>query len=905
MDPLDFIKEKYPQVIIKSIDLSKYKDTNALGFIISDDKVIVGYITKDGTLKKILNPMDISDFDINLIKDKIPRVYSTSLTNLNTLIDNAKKSTKKKIDEKIFKEETVPLVLYSELENKYILVKKEHEAEILEILADYKKVNENKQMCIDKLNSEKDVIQSKIKDYINDIKARLLDKEKTIKETNELWQKVISERDLLSQRLLLIGQTDSNLHKTIATLTDSFHESEFKNKFLQESFHKCKETMINEKSQIISRIKEYKLAIKDYISNIDYKNKEKLESVKKQMLQEFNQVKTTLDKITDDSGNELKSCKDINIHLNDTLTKNLIRLNKQEDSIYKCERKAEQLQRDLQEKDLQINELNKLLNQTKEMLKTSHASVIVDKFDYTKCQNTLYTFVSLNNIFVQKLDIIKKIQAIIDKKQTVSQEIQIRFNNVSKDIIKQIDFLDLQRYINSIYLDFFKNENTIAKIPESFCQELNNLIIYWNDNIEKFKEQDYALTNIFEDLSSAVRVYIRIKPDFSDNKSIFTIENENSLVVNCKKMEPITFNSFYGIFDETKTNFDIYTGTNLPQKNDYKVDIPIDDLNYTGLYNVFNQLQEGYNILMFGYGISGSGKSHSLFGSNSIMGLTHFGLGNLKNVSDISITHVFEQYNRLVNINFNQMTGQIINLVGEIAQLEKFSRNEHLDLDTKNINLDKLESIINTIDSYRREKKRIRKTPNNMESSRSTLYMVFKITFNNGIIGHFTVIDTAGRESPIEIYKKFLDTSKVSLPSILSLSDNKELIHSALKPEYKDYTSTDVYNLLKESFYINESLNHLVYYLNYKNHIESPVYPQSSSLNKYDTSKYYISPKTEMKSIKEANNCLTIPIMQFLEKSHKKNKPTKFILMANVRKELEYCDSTLATLQFVSKIKSS
>jgi hypothetical protein len=905
MDPLDFIKEKYPQVIIKTIDLSKYKDTNALGFIISDDKVIVGYITKEGTLKKILNPMDISDFDINLIKDKIPRVYSTSLTNLNTLIDNAKKSTKKKIDEKIFKEETVPLVLYSELEKKYLLVKKEHEAEILEILADYKKINENKQMCINKLNSEKDVIQSKIKNYINDIKKQLLDKEKTTKETNELWQKVISERDLLSQRLLLIGENDSNLQKTIDTLTDSFHESEFKNKFLQESFDKCKETMINEKSQIILKIKEYKLAIKNYISNIDYKNKEKLNSVKKQMLQEFNQVKMTLDKITDDSGKELKSCKDINIHLNDTLTKNLIRLNNQEDYVYKCEKRAEKLQMEIQKKDLQINELNVLLDETKQMIKTSNASIIIDKFDYTKCQNTLYTFVSLNNIFVQKLDIIKKIQTIIDKKQNVSQEIQIRFNNVSKDIVKQIDFLDLQRYINSIYLDFFKNENTITKIPESFCQELNNLIIYWNDNIEKFKAQDYALTNIFEDLSSAVRVYIRIKPDFSDNKSIFTIENENSLVVNCKRIKPITFNSFYGIFDETKTNFDIYTGTNLPQKNDYKVDIPTDNLNYTGLYNVFNQLQEGYNILMLGYGISGSGKSHSLFGSNSIMGLTHFGLGNLKNVSDISIVNVFEQYNRLVNINFNQMTGQIINLIGTIHELEKFSKNEHIDLDTHNINLDKLENIINTIDSYRREKKRIRKTPNNMESSRSTLYMVFKITFNNGIIGHFTVIDTAGRESPIEIYKKFLDTTKVSLPSILSLSDNKELIYSALKPNYKDYASTDVYNLLKESFYINESLNHLVYYLNYKNGIDSPVYPQSSSLNKYDTSKYYISPKTEMKSIKEANNCLTIPIMQFLEKSHKIDKPTKFILMANVRKELEYCDSTIATLQFVSKIKSS
>ena len=186
------------------------------------------------------------------------------------------------------------------------------------------------------------------------------------------------------------------------------------------------------------------------------------------------------------------------------------------------------------------------------------------------------------------------------------------------------------------------------------------------------------------------------------------------------------------------------------------------------------------------------------------------------------------------------------------------------------------------------------------------LYIIFKITFDNGNSGHFTLIDTAGRESPIEIYKQFINTEKVSLPSIMSPSGGRESILTGLKEEYSTYSADDIYNLLKEGFYINESLNHLVYFFNQKNNVNTNVYAQSGSLQKYNPSKYYISPKTEMVSIKEANNCLTIPIMQFLDNLSKYNdKPSKFIIICNIREESEYCQDTIESLSFVNSIKSS
>jgi hypothetical protein len=906
MEALQFIKDKYPQVIVKSIDLAEYKNTNALGFIISDNKLIVGYITKDGNLKKIMNPMDISQLDLDLVKSRIPRVYSASLDNLSTAIQNASASKKKKIDEKIFHEETVPLVIYNQLQKEYILVKQEHEDSILSILQDHKRIQENKQKCIDKINTDQIIITERIKEYIQKTKNLLLDKNKTIKETNEIWENVVKERDQLISRISLIkNETTDELHKQIENLTRSFTQEEFKTKFLQESFSKCTNTIKNEKTEIIRRIKEYKAAIKVYISNTD---KTKLNETKKQMLHEFNIVKTNLDKLSEETTldkSEIKSLSELNGVLNETITKNLLRISSQEDALNECEEKNNKLQQEIIKQDSEISKLNTLLLETKDLLNTQ-AIPITTRIDYNKCQNTLYTFVSLNNIFKRKLEIIQKIKLILDEKKRDynTGDIQERFLKVSNDIIKYINFLDLEKYINSIYLDYFKNPSTINKVPESFCEELDNLIIYWNENVNVFKQQDIILTNIFEDLSNAVRVYIRIKPEFNLVQDDLKIEKD-TVIINDK-----TFGPFYEIFDQTKTNFDIYTGANLPQLDSYRVTIPTESLNYKGLYNVFNQLQDGYNIMLFGYGISGSGKSHTLFGSNGVPGLINYGIGNLQDVSNIKVSNVFEQYNKLTNINFNQMTGQLIHLIGFIPQFSKFSKQSDftLDIDIDNLALNNIETLINKITEYRKSQGRIRKTPNNLESSRSNLYIVFTITFTNGTVGNLTVIDNAGRESPIEIYEQFINTKLGSLPGIMSPSGGQELITKSLKPEYSEYTSEDVYKLLKEGFYINESLNHLIYFFNTKNNIHTNVYPQSSSLTKYDTTKYYISPKSESNSIKEANNCLTIPIMKYLDNlnyNRKVYKPSKFVMICNIRQEPVYYNSTISSLEFASSIKSS
>ena len=59
---VDYIKAKYAKVIFNPL---KFKDNSiknrSLGFIISDDKLVLGYVDNDGNLCKLMDPFDLSE----------------------------------------------------------------------------------------------------------------------------------------------------------------------------------------------------------------------------------------------------------------------------------------------------------------------------------------------------------------------------------------------------------------------------------------------------------------------------------------------------------------------------------------------------------------------------------------------------------------------------------------------------------------------------------------------------------------------------------------------------------------------------------------------------------------------------------------------------------------------------
>jgi hypothetical protein len=921
MDLISYIKQNYPNIIVNSIDLSEYKDKNAIGFVITDSQLIIGYINKKGQLKKILEPIDVSKFDLSEIKEKIPRVFSGSIDNLEKIITNTNGGLKK-IDDKIMGETTIPIVLYNDLTKEYLLIKQQYEKDLQQLISQEKVLKDNQKKCIDSIVSEKDVIIEHIQEFIKQIKTLFLKKDRTIKESRELYEQVTRERDTLLQRLSVLDTVTKDtkaineIKKELENVTNELYESKFREEFLEKSYAQCKIKISDEKTEIIKGIRMYKDAIREYIKKIREDDITLFDSTKEKMLNEYRVVNETLQELSKNNNN----CNEIQLTLNESIAKGILQLNKKEDEILEYRKNNSELTIKNKEQNIVIMQLNKELSEIKALMSLNNSEKIIPKVDYNRCQNTLYTLIKLNNIFKRKIEIISLIEKVMSNPSAkITEEIIANFQDVKGIIYKYIDFLDLDKYINSIYVEYFKNETSMKKIPESFCEELDNLIVYWNENTTIFREQDTRLTNIYEDISNAVRIYVRIKPIFTEEiKSCLKInQGDNTIDIKCNNTKT-TLGPYYSIFNETETNLDIYTGNaDTVQTTDFKITIPETDENNRGMYNIFNQLQSGYNLLLFAYGSSGSGKSSTLLGERGMNGLIHYGLGNLENIKYMRLRNLFEQSNNLVNINFNKMTGRIHNLVGEIKALRQFSKNEtkqfreslavDSQIDFNDIKVSELNDLIIQIDNYRREARRIKKTPNNNNSSRSHLYFVFEIVFNNGVIGHLTIVDTAGRESPTDIYNTFLETTKVSLESILAPTGGLSLINNYMKPEYQGvYFAEDILNILKEGFYINETINHLIYYFNFKNDLVTNVVMQSSNLKKYNTIRYYINPKTELTAINDSNNCLTIPILEFLNNLNQdQNKPTKYIMICNVRQEPGYCDQTQKTLEFAESIKSN
>ncbi len=168
----------------------------------------------------------------------------------------------------------------------------------------------------------------------------------------------------------------------------------------------------------------------------------------------------------------------------------------------------------------------------------------------------------------------------------------------------------------------------------------------------------------------------------------------------------------------------------------------------------------------------------------------------------------------------------------------------------------------------------------------------------------------------MDIYNMFIDTTqRITLKTILGPTGGPGVIKRYLNPKYSDYDTSDIYEILNEGFYINETINHLIYFFNKKNYRTTKIQKQlelaDNKDKQYENERYYVDPRKEEDNIEPLNNCLMVPILKFLDAiSNRKQddadfKPTKFITLVCVRKDEEYCSQIFGSLEFAEKIKSS
>ena len=806
------------------------------------------------------------------------------------------------------------------------------------------------------LQSAKTDFEKSQKSFVDEKKIledELTNIKKELNDTKEEWNKGKEEWKVLYEKYNKeSGESKKQLEDQLQSLQKELEETKTKIKSSKDEYEKTK----SELESLYEKTKGELGVEKERVKELENSLKEKSGVGKTNLEKEILELKSTIKERDDLIAKLNENIKTLNSKM-DVLIK------EKDDEIKLLTKQRDDLSSENSNKSLEINnlasnlktsndkliDLQKQLDQVNLLLKKNNNTKIETRIDYDNCYSVITNFVALNNIFFRKQEIIKKLDAILSSNkgmENLSEElkksIKQNFEKVKSEITKHIKFLNLSEYIKSSNFELLKNKATRSKVPESFCSDISNLLQYWEANKKVYREQDFKLMNIYEDLSGAVRIYIRIKPLIGSEikkqvVSLKTVENKKIkyLNVNCsgnsntKYKDPKTFGEFFGIFEKDYSNLDIFTGIkgSVPIEKTLKVNfdnlIESTESISPGLYHSFKQIEDGYSIVLFGYGASGSGKTHSLLGDKTTPGVLHYGLANLENVSNIKVKNMFELYCNVSKINYNnrQVSGSIYNLVNSISELKEFQKDESSDFKSKipnyinltNLKVENLTELTSVINNYRVSKNRIRKTPNNPESSRSHLYCVFEIKFTNNKIGYVTIVDTAGRESPMDIFNMFIDTSKTKLQSVMApapvggVGNIEKNMVALYKKEYKP---ADVFSNLNESFYINETLNHLVYYFNTKMGKQVKVIAQEKDIQEnvvYNIKNYFVSPKTEIASINPNNNSLMIPILNFLDNLSKTSsktdwKPTKFITLCCVRQEESYCDQTMETINFADSI---
>jgi hypothetical protein len=340
------------------------------------------------------------------------------------------------------------------------------------------------------------------------------------------------------------------------------------------------------------------------------------------------------------------------------------------------------------------------------------------------------------------------------------------------------------------------NEALIEEIPhynDEICSTLLPTVKSINQNqLAILQQREYLrieAMRIKEDLLGSVRIFVKIRGVSESNKGdpvcyhVGNVGKQGALYDNQGKTAPhlceLTqsggkclerneehtdkylqvsnlnrYERFFDVFHSNQTNEDVFCS----------------------MKSMFDQILQGDTVAIFGYGYSGSGKTYTLLNidDNEINNgvLLHSIKFFLENNAKIEVSSIHEFYVDKINLqsNYSQIIGKLIVMYGrnDIKSL-KSSINISVKIHDQHDEISKtiqqfnetsilsekiqlLKEILDIVKKNRVLTRTIKATINNPESSRSHLFLKFKVTTEQGKHGSLVICDMAGREDPLEIF---------------------------------------------------------------------------------------------------------------------------------------------------------
>ena len=206
---IEYIKKNYPKIIVSPF---KFSSSKALGFIVSNNKLVIGFINADGSIGKLIDPIDLTEIKnqkIDDILEKIPIVEGFNKTDKDNLLyffktaDDAVVS--KKINEKVVKdlEESISekskyKLLYDSQNHEIIAIKNKYEGKIDSIKDEYIK---NLETFNKNILSNFEEIKNGIKEYKKTIETYIEKDTLKTADLETIIKKITEERGIIEEKL--------------------------------------------------------------------------------------------------------------------------------------------------------------------------------------------------------------------------------------------------------------------------------------------------------------------------------------------------------------------------------------------------------------------------------------------------------------------------------------------------------------------------------------------------------------------------------------------------------------------------------------------------------------------------------------------------------------------------------
>ena len=210
--------------------------------------------------------------------------------------------------------------------------------------------------------------------------------------------------------------------------------------------------------------------------------------------------------------------------------------------------------------------------------------------------------------YVMLKESIEKLKQQVTQKKVVQQMEEERLANLNKEVENAETLLaDEERLLKELETEYEEvkanhdhelNEyNQLREILEDEEKDIENI----EKDTHNMKERRRFLNNELQNIKGTIRVYVRVKPLTKGSRSIISVKDNNELAVTIpdNHIRSENYKKEYGykfehVFDYAATQGDVF-----------------EELN-----SLMSSVVDGYNVCIFAYGPTGTGKTYTIMGGD-------------------------------------------------------------------------------------------------------------------------------------------------------------------------------------------------------------------------------------------------------------------------------------------------